>query len=147
MYHCSTHSVLCHYYPWHALRFFFLDTNRIDDAGLGQAIRCCKLLQKVDLGDCTLVGDDGVATIARWCPLIRMLHLVRCLRLTDAGIDVLLKSCHHLKHLDLNFCEYHTARTITRCPLTLITIFHCSRTHVSGIHDRPWYQGTLALSR
>ncbi|CAB0008815.1 unnamed protein product [Nesidiocoris tenuis] len=93
---------LCNPGVWNTLRFRKI---LIDDFGL----QSCRLLEKMDLEECSLITDQTLINLAMGCPRLENLSLSHCELVTDDGI----------RHLGTSPCaaEHLTVLELDNCPL------------------------------
>lgn len=72
----------------------------INDPAVGDVIPRFKRLLALDLSQVDL-GDDGLCAVAESCRLLQGLNVSQCSRLTDISIQAVAENCHNLRRVHL----------------------------------------------
>ena len=84
----------------------------VNDAIVGEIVRCCPALTALNLAHCTAISDSAVFSLAIHCPGLRFLDISHCPMVTDASLQLLRTHCPLLQALEVIKCTRITAAAI-----------------------------------
>ena len=71
---------------------------QINDRAIAEVIPKFKRLLALDISQVDL-GDDGLCAVAETCRLLQGLNVSQCSRLTDRSVMVVAENCHNLRRV------------------------------------------------